>query len=90
MNQNQNVNWVQNQPYTVMLAAYRLAAERLQNRLEQLKQELRHLQQCKQYTRESADREKDLEHRMDLLRSEYYELTESMREIRIYAEKEHA
>ena len=45
MNQNQNVNWVQNQPYTVMLAAYRLAAERLQNRLEQLKQELRHLQQ---------------------------------------------
>ena len=42
----------------------------------------------KKYTRESANAQRILERRMDLLRSEYYEITDCMREIGIYAAKE--
>ncbi len=90
MNQNTTVNWVQDQPYTAMLRDYSRAADRLLLRMAALRTELRQLQQCKKYTRESADKQKSLEHRVDLLRSEYYDLTLCIREIGIYAAKEQA
>ena len=90
MNQNQNARWLQKQPYTLMLLEYRAAADRLLDRITLLRHELRCIQLCKKHTRESADAQRNLERRIDLLRSEYYEITDSMREIRIYADKERA
>lgn len=88
MNQNMTEGWVKDQPYTAMLHAYSAAAERLRGRIALLRAELNDTKRCKLHTRASADRQRILERRMDLLRSEYYEITDCMREIRIYAAKE--
>ena len=90
MNQTVTKEWVQDQPYTAMLRTYSAAASRLQERLKQLRLELNAAKQCKQHTRASADAQRILERRMDLLRAEYYEVTDCMREIGIYAGKETA
>ena len=79
---------MQHQPYTAMLAQYRSAADRLKCRLQTLRQELKEMQYAKQYTKESANAQRILERRMDLLRTEYYEITDCMREIGVYAAKE--
>ena len=88
MNQTNQEAWVQHQPYTAMLRQYRAAADRLKQRLNDLRNELKTMQHTKKYTRESTNAQRMLERRMDLLRSEYYEITDCMREIGIYAAKE--
>ena len=87
-NQMNQEPWVQHRPYTLMLQQYCAAADRLMLRLRSLQQEYREMQQCKKHTLESANAQRILERRMDLLRSEYYEITDCMREIGIYAAKE--
>ena len=47
MNQNQQEAWVQDQPYTVMLQQYSDAADRLKQRLQTLKLELKAMQNHK-------------------------------------------
>ena len=88
MNQNQQEAWVQDQPYTVMLQQYSDAADRLRQRLQTLKLELKAMQNHKKNTLESANAQRILERRIDLLHAEYYEITSCMRDIGFYAEKE--
>ena len=88
MNQTHQEAWVQHAPYTAMLLQYRKAAERIQTRLCVLRGELKDAAAHKQYTAASADLQRSLERRMDLLRTEYYEITDCMRKIGCYAEME--
>ena len=79
---------MEHQPYTAMLRQYSAAADRLMLRLRELQQECKILQQSKKHTAESANAQRSLERRIDLLRSEYYETIDCIREIGIYAAKE--
>ena len=81
-------NTAQLRPYTRMLGQYQLSAEKLLHRLDILKTELREMQLNKRGTPESALAQKKLETRIMLLRTEFYELTDCIREIRFYAERE--
>lgn len=80
--------WARRAPYTAMLQCYARAVQRLSRRREELKEELRALKLHPAGTLESARRQKLLEKRIDLLYEEYLDLTDAMREIRIYAAKE--
>ncbi len=80
--------WERRTPYTAMLQCYARAVQRLSRRREELKEELRALKLHPAGTLESALRQKLLEKRIDLLYEEYLDLTDAMREIRIYAAKE--
>lgn len=88
MNHTQQETWVQHQPYTAMLRQYNDAADRLKERLQTLKDELKEMQERGQDSAESAFAQRILERRMDLLRTEYYELTDCIRDIAFYAERE--
>ncbi len=88
MNQNSRENWVQTKPYTAMLRSYEKAAEKLRLRRTALMLQLRAAAEQKQGTLVSAKKQKELEERIALLRTEYYELTEIMRTLRVYAERE--
>lgn len=88
MKQIHQETWVQHQPYTVMLHQYRDAANRLKQRITMLSLELKAMQDRSGDSAESADRQRTLEQRVDLLRTEYYEITDCMQEIAVYAEKE--
>jgi len=88
MEQNTHEAWVQTKPYTAMLRSYEQAAEKLRLRRAALTVLLRAASEQKQGTAASARKQKELEERIELLRTEYYELAEVMREVRIYAEQE--
>ncbi|MCQ2407912.1 MAG: hypothetical protein MJ065_05225 [Oscillospiraceae bacterium] len=88
MNQNSRENWVQTKPYTAMLRSYQTTAERLRLHQSALMLELRTSAERKQGTLMSAKKQKELEERIALLRTEYYELAEVMRALRVYAERE--
>lgn len=88
MNSVQNTPWEQNAPYTKMLLHYERAVRRLKQRREDLKAELHTLRSSKQGTLASARAQTLLEKRIELLYEEYTDLTDAMREIRIYAAKE--
>ncbi len=82
----QNRPWVRSAPYTQMLRHYERAVLRVQRRREELKAELQSLH--KAGTAESANRQRALEKRIELLYEEYIDLIDAIREIRIYAAKE--
>ena len=90
MNNRQNMtkSWVQQAPYTQMLGQYRQSAEKLLCRLKLLQSELREMQMHKNGSAASALEQQKLEKRIMLLRTEYYEMTDCIREIGLYAEKE--
>ena len=88
MNPVQNMPWEQNAPYTKMLLHYERAVRRLKQRREDLKAELNVLRNSKQGTLASARAQAMLEKRIALLHEECIDLTDAMREIRIYAAKE--
>ena len=82
----QNRPWINKAPYTQMLRHYERAVLRVQRRREELKAELQSLH--KAGTAESANRQRALEKRIELLYEEYIDLIDAIREIRIYAAKE--
>lgn len=84
----QNRPWERTAPYTCMLRHYLRALQRVQNRREELRAELLTLRNSRQGTLESARRQALLEKRIELLYEEYIDLSDAIREIRIYAAKE--
>lgn len=80
--------WERRAPYTVMLQCYARAVQRLSRRREELKEELHAMKAHPARSAESARQQMLLEKRIDLLYEEYLDLTDAMREIRIYAAKE--
>ena len=76
------------QPYTAMLGQYQQVSQKLLNRFGILKVQLREMQMHKRNTAASALEQKKLEQRILLLQTEFYELTDIIREIRFYAERE--
>ena len=80
--------WERQAPYTRMLRCYERAVQRLSIRRAELKAELLAMKQQKRGTLDSARQQAALEKRIDLLYEEYLDLTDAMREIRIYAAKE--
>ena len=80
--------WEQEKPYSAMLMRYQQAAEAVRERRTLLLGELRSLLHMKEGTRQSPGRQADLEKRIMALRDEYDDLTDAIREIRIYAERE--
>ncbi len=88
MNQTYQEAWVQDHPFTTMLQQYNEAADRLKERILILKLALKEMQCHKKNTLESANAQKVLERRIDLLRTEYYEITHTIREIAFYAARE--
>ena len=81
-----HTDWVQQAPYTAMLRQYRAAADALQQRLTELRAQLGSLP--KLGTAESVQQQKLLEQRIQLLRTEYVEITDVIGAIGGYAEKE--
>ena len=82
----QNRPWERTAPYTQMLRHYERAVQRVQRRREELRAEL--LTMRHQGTLESARKQNLLEKRIELLYEEYIDLSDAIREIRIYAAKE--
>ncbi len=80
--------WERTAPYTHMLRHYERAIQRVQRRREELKAELLTLRHNKPGTLESARKQNLLEKRIELLYEEYIDLSDAIREIRIYAAKE--
>lgn len=80
--------WEQDQPYSAMLKKYERAAEAAKARRTELADQLRALLHQKEGTLRSATRQKELEKRIMTLRDEYDDLTDAIREIRIYADRE--
>lgn len=88
MHTNNQETWIQHTPYTAMLRQYQAAADKLLQRLAQLKAELHQMQQHKRGTLDSAQAQKQLEQRILLLRTEYVDLTDTIYEIGGYAARE--
>ena len=80
--------WVQNAPYTRMLAQYEQAAQSVRSRIVLLRSELRQLRRRRLGTAESARAQTVLEKRIALLCEEHTDLLHAICSIRIYAEKE--
>lgn len=80
--------WVRQAPYTVMLRDYQTAADLLRRKIAVLRQELCRVESAKCGTLASAQLQKQLEQRIMLLRTEYYEITDIIREIGPYAARE--
>ena len=80
--------WEETAPYTAMLRRYQTAADKLVSRQDELKGALRQMLHSKQGTPASAHEQKVLEDRLLLLRTEYVELADAMRQIRFYAARE--
>lgn len=79
----------QEHPYSVMLQSYRAALDAVLQRLTELRRESRDLPPEDGFRRAASDR-CQLEKRIDLLRREAFELTDVIRMIRPYAEREEA
>lgn len=88
MDSNTQTGWVQSRPYTAMLRQYQTAADKLLHRLKELKAELTQMQQHKRGTLDSAQAQQQLEQRIQLLRMEYVDLTDTIHEIGSYAAQE--
>lgn len=80
--------WEEKRPYSAMLTCYERAAAAARERRRLLMDELRVLLERREGTRLSARMQSDLEKRIMLLRDEYDDLTDAIREIRLYAERE--
>ena len=86
--ENMNRNIQQQRSFTAMIAAYQHAADLLEERRIELRNELRDLLAHKAGTRASANREADLARRIVLLREEREDLLDAIVQIRPYAEME--
>ena len=80
--------WNTQMPYTAMLREYRVAADKINIRLEELKQELARMQAHKAGTFSSSQAQRRLEQKMQMLREERGELAEDIRALRFYAGRE--
>ncbi len=86
---NQNANQLEtDMPYSKMLLCYEQAAALVQARRAELRDELRALVTHKEGSKASALAQSMLEKRIMTLRDEYDDLSDAIREIRIYAERE--
>ncbi|MBR3269229.1 MAG: hypothetical protein IKI58_10980 [Oscillospiraceae bacterium] len=85
---NESEPWIADAPYSKMLAEYEQAAELLVSRIKVLRGELKEMLANKNGTAASAKAQTLLEQRILLLRMEYAEIRETMKTLRIYAEKE--
>ena len=80
--------WEKEMPYTQMLDKYQAAAAMVAARKADLRNELKLIQREETGRERSVDEEAALYKRIEMLRMEYEELTDAIREIRIYAERE--
>ncbi|MCQ2416378.1 MAG: hypothetical protein MJ071_01035 [Oscillospiraceae bacterium] len=80
--------WEKEKPYTQMLGKYESAAEKVAEKKQALRSELKQIQREEARRERSLEEEAALYKRIETLRMEYEELTDAIREIRIYAEKE--
>lgn len=74
--------------YRAMLRDYERAADKLRGREQLLRQQLRQCRQQRTGSVLTARRQAELERRLTVLLEEYYELLDTIRSLRAYAEKE--
>ncbi|MBQ8921906.1 MAG: hypothetical protein IJ060_07075 [Oscillospiraceae bacterium] len=87
-NREETEPWRTGTPYSDMLADYQRASEKLLVRIAELRAELKQMQAHKAGSLTSAKAQLLLEQRIQMLKSEYEDVREVMRAVRIYAERE--